>query len=215
MATAVKARPAEKTKDTFILSNISWETYESLVSDKNGPIGARVTYDGGMLQLMSPGPDHEVRNRKLAYVIETLAVEWNIEFEALGSTTFKRADLFKGFEPDSCFYIQNVAAVRGKKEIDLLVDPPPDLVIEIDITNPSLDKFPIFAAVGVPEVWQYRNKVVTLFERRVDHYIEADHSQAFPTLTSVILTKFLDDSERLGRVEWARSLRAWAKANPL
>ena len=99
---------------------------------------------------------HERPNRTLALLVEILAEELNMDVQRLGSTTFTREDLDKGFEPDSCFYIQNEARVRGKEEIDLAVDPPPDLVIEIDITSPSLNKFPIYARIGVPEVMALR-----------------------------------------------------------
>ena len=109
-------------------------------------------------------------------LVEVMAEEMGVDIERLGSTTFKRADLHKGFEPDSCFYIQNEERVRGKLEIDLLTDPPPDLVIEIDISHPSLNKLPIYVQVGVPEVWRYDGSQLQLLALNEGQYEDSTHS---------------------------------------
>ena len=115
----------------------------------------RLTYDRGTLGIMSPSSEHERYNRAVAQIVEELAAELDVDMDSLGSTTFRREDIDRGFEPDSCLYVRNAPRVRGKKRIDLAADPPPDLVIEIDITSPSLNKFPVLAHVGVPEVWRF------------------------------------------------------------
>jgi len=142
-------------EQTAILKGVSWETYERLLAGHEEESSTRFTYDGGILQILVPSARHKKPHRILASLVEVLAEEMALNIESLGSTTLKRPDLLKGFEPDSCFYIQHADAMRDKDEIDLTVDPPPDLVIEIDITSPLLDKFPLYAAVGVPEVWRY------------------------------------------------------------
>ena len=133
-----------------------------------------------------------------------------MNIDSLGSTTFRREDIDRGFEPDSCFYIQNAARVRGKKRIDLSSDPPPDLVIEIDITSPSLDKFPIFAQAGVPEVWRFDGGQLTIYELAAGEYLERDASIAFPTVAAADITTFIKESETMNRPEWVRKLRGWA-----
>jgi Uma2 family endonuclease len=140
-----------------------------------------------------------------------VAEELNIEAEDLGSTTFRREDLERGFEPDSCFYIRNAAGVRGKKRIDLGADPPPDLIIEIDITSPSLAKLPLFAKAGVPEVWRFDGNRLAIYELIGDEYLERDASVAFPAVTSADVTAFIKDSETMERPEWVRKLRGWAR----
>lgn len=145
-------------------------------------------------------------------LVEVLAEEWNIDIQRLGSMTFKRADLLKGFEPDSCFYIQHADAISGKEDIKLAVDPPPDLTIEVDITRESLDGFPIFAAVGIPEVWRFDGTKVTIFQLESGSYIETPHSVAFRALTSEIATEFLDESQTLKSTAWLRKVRQWARA---
>lgn len=128
-----------------VLHGTSWETYERLLADHENHSAPRFTYDRGELEIMSPSPEHEKLNRRLSQLVMALTEEMEIEAEDFGSTTFRREDLERGFEPDSCFYIQNEERVRGKDRIDLAVDPRPDLVIGIDITSPSINKLPIYA----------------------------------------------------------------------
>lgn len=193
------------------LYNVRWETYERLLADLQDSSAPRLTYDRGTLEIMSPSSEHERYNRTAAQIVEELAVEMNINFDSLGSTTFRREDIDRGFEPDSCFYIQNAASVRGKKRINLSVDPPPDLVIEIDITSPSLDKFPIFAQVGVPEVWRFDGSRLAIYELSGGEYRERDMSIAFTTVAAGDITAFIRESETMDRPEWARKLRLWAR----
>src|SRR5687767_2167843 len=116
-----------------ILRGITWETYNRIITEHGETGGTRFTYDKGTLEIMVPSPRHEEPNRTLALLVEVLAEELNIDLRRLGSTTFQREDLEKGFEPDSCFYIQSSPALMGKDEINPAIDPPPDLIIEVDI----------------------------------------------------------------------------------
>jgi Uma2 family endonuclease len=135
-----------------------------------------------------PSEIQEEPNRTLATLIDVLAEELNIDLRRLSSTTFRRDDLHKGFEPGSCFYIQNETRVRGKVKLDLTIDPPPDLIIEIDVTSPSLNKFPIDAKLGIPELWRYKSNQVQIFALINGQYVEVDRSIAFPLLTNVMTT---------------------------
>ncbi|HXG18627.1 MAG TPA: Uma2 family endonuclease, partial [Methylomirabilota bacterium] len=154
---------------------------------------------------------HEKPNRMLSLLVEVFAEELGIDIEGLGSTTFKRKDLDRGFEPDSCFYIQHAEHIRGKEEIDLLVDPPPDLVIEVDITSPSLNKFPLFAALGIPEVWRYDGARVSILNLTGATYIERTNSLALPKVTSEALTRFIHEGAQLKRPVWLRRVREWIR----
>jgi Uma2 family endonuclease len=183
--------------------------YECLLADLQDSSAPRLTYDRGTLEIISPSSEHERYNRTAAQIVEELPVEMDMNFDNLGSTTLRREDIDRGFEPDSCFYIQNAARVRGKKRIDLSTDPPPDLVIEIDITSPSLDKFPIFAPAGVPEVWRFDGHRLAIFELSGGEYLERDASIAFPLVMSADVTSFITESETMNRPEWVRKLRAW------
>lgn len=194
----------------LLLHNISWETYERLLADQQG--GApRFTYDRGVLEIMSPRAAHEEPNRALALLVEVLAGELDLDVRNLGSTTFRREDLQRGFEPDSCFYLQHEPQIRGKDEIDLLIDPPPDLVIEVDITHSSLDKLPLYAQVGVPEVWRYDGKRVAILALAGESYGEVTRSSALPALTGADLARFIEESRAMRRAAWLRHVRAWAR----
>jgi Uma2 family endonuclease len=203
----------QRTIDQFVvLRNVSWETFERLLADHEDSAGVRLYYNNGMLEIKAPSAKHEEPNRTLAQLIEVLAEEMNLDLRRLGSTTFKRYDLLKGFEPDSSFYIQNAEAITGKATIDLAMDPPPDIIIEVDITSDSLDKFPIFAGLGIPEVWHYNDETVTIYKLEGDHYVKADYSPTFPPLTSELATQFLEESAQIKSTTWLRRVREWARA---
>ncbi len=196
-----------------LLTGVSWSTYERLLTDLENQSAPRLTYDRGLLEITSPSGKHERYNRAVALLVEVLAEELNIDVDNLGSTTFRREGIERGFEPDSCFYIQNADKVRGKARIDLTTDPSPDLVIEIDITSGSLDKFPIYAQVGVPEIWRFDGTELNIFRLVSGGYVASDESIAFPFITSEVLTDFVSKIETLRRTEWLRMLRAWINEN--
>ena len=192
-----------------LLHHVSWDTYERLVMDLYDSCAPRLTYDRGTLEIMSPSSEHERYNRTIAQIVAELAVEMNLDFESLGSMTFRREDSDRGFEPDSCFYVQNVQAVRRKKRINLMLDPPPDLIIEIDVTRSSLDKFAIFAEAGVPEVWRFDGKRLTIHELESGNYEERDKSIVFRGIDAIGLTGLISDSEMMARPDWVRNVRQW------
>jgi Uma2 family endonuclease len=206
MATAV--RPAEQ---RIVLDNIPWETYESLLHAHRDRSVPRFTYDGGQLEIMSPSAEHEQLKDTIALLVHVVAEEMEINAEGFGSTTFRREDLARGFEPDACFYGISLARVKGKTELDLRTDPPPDLVVEIDITRPSLDKFSIFAALGIPEVWRWDDGRLQIFRLVDGQYVEQAESTVLPGLTAAVLTRFLTDSRTLDRLAWLRRIRAWVR----
>jgi Uma2 family endonuclease len=196
-----------------ILTGVSWDTYERLLSDLENQSVPRLTFDRGLLEIMSPSSEHERYNRTIALLVEVCAEELEIDVDNLGSTTFRREDIERGFDPDSCFYVQNAGAVRGKARIDLTSDPAPDLVIEIDITSGSLDKLPIYAQAGVSEIWRFDGENLMIFQRVEDDYARVAASIIFPLLDSEILTGFIRESTKLGRTAWLRKLRIWIGQN--
>lgn len=200
--------PAEQ---RVVLHNIGWNTYERLLADHENYSAPRFTYDRGELEIMSPSPEHEAYNRSIALLVELLAAELGIDVYNLGSTTFRREDLERGFEPDSCFYIENEERVRGKARIDLAVDPPPDLVIEIDIISPSFSKLPIYAQIGVPEVWRYDGERLKILVLEGSEYVETTESTVVPPVTSNVLSNFMEKSTTTKRTVWLEAVREWAR----
>jgi len=194
-----------------ILHNISWSLYEQLLAEHEDKSSPRFVYDRGELEITVPSYEHEELNRLIDNCIAIIAMEWNIEYCDAGSTTFKREDLERGFEPDSCFYVQRAGQVAGKKRLDLTVDPPPERVLAVEISDPSLDKLSIFAVVGVPEVWRYDGERVRMLALAGDGYIEREQSLAFPALRSAHLAELLAASQQMPRTAWLRHVRAWAQ----
>ncbi len=194
-----------------ILPGVSWETYERLLVDFQDSHAAHFAYDQGKLEIMVLSAEHEEDKDVLTLLVNVLAEEMDIDVRSFGSTTFQREDLERGFEPDACFYIAHESQVRGKKKLDLAIDPPPDLVIEIDITSPSLDKFSIFAAMRIPEVWRYDGELLTIFMLAGDEYVERTESVALPTVTSEVLRNFVGDSKQMKRTAWLRRVREWVQ----
>lgn len=192
-----------------VLRDVSWETYQRLLADLEDRRAPRLTFDQGVLEIMSPLPEHERINRMLALLVEIYAEAKNIDIENLGSTTFRRDDLERGFEPDSCFYIRNVGRIRGKDRLDLRVDPPPDLVIEIDLTRDSLRKLEIYAQFGVPEVWRYDGERLRIMTLAISDYTERSSSEALPGLGTTVLSTFLREGGTMPRPEWLKKVRAF------
>ncbi len=195
----------------ILLRNVSWQTYERLLADQVDRSAPRFTFDRGELEIMSPSPEHERYNEAVRVIIDVLADELSLEIEGLGAATFKREDIERGFEPDSCFYVQNEARVRGKSRIDLSVDPPPDFIVEIEFFSPSHDKFPIYADLGVPEVWLCNGAKLAIFMLDGGRYVESDRSAALPSVASADLTELLELRKTSRRTSWLRGVRMWAR----
>ena len=206
MATVVS--PPEQ---RIVLDNISWDVYEQLLATHRDRSVPRFTYDRGRLEIISPSAEHEELKHMVSLFVEVIAEEMHINVRGLGSTTFRREDLQCGFEPDACFYVQSATRIRGKTELDLTIDPPPDVVIEVDLTNPSLPKFPIFAQLGVPEVWRYDGRQWQIFRLVGEEYVKQVRSAAFPGLTGEVMTALLAESCSLERLLWLRRVRTWIR----
>jgi Uma2 family endonuclease len=203
--------PPEQATQKVILDNISWETYQRLMEERGERPKPRYAYDRGRLEIMVSSYEHENLKHDLATLVEVIAEVLELDIVGAASTTFQREDIAQGFEPDASFYIQHAARIRGQKQIDLDTDPPPELVIEIDITHPSLNKFPIFAGLGIPEVWRYHKQALIILKLQGETYRAQEASEIFPGLTSVALTQFIAESQQIKRTEWLRNVRELAR----
>ncbi len=193
-----------------VLFGVSWETYEELVAEYWGFQYPRLTYDSGILEInMSNSGKHEEDNRILARLVETILFELEIDWRNFDSTTYKRKDIRKGFEPDSCFYIQSIDEIEGKQDIDFEKDPPPDLIIEINKTISSLPRMPIFSAFGVKEIWRFNKNQIKFYALEEGVYLEAKMSLAVPVLSSEQATEFLLDARETNSTAWVKKIREW------
>jgi len=196
---------------SVVLQGVQWETYERLLADQGDSARPRLYYDCGTLEIMSPSSRHEILKETISLLFQLLATEVEIDFVAAGSTTFRREDLHTGFEPDACFYVRYVSAIRAKEDIDLSVDPPPDLVVEIQVTNAVLDKLSLFATVGVPEVWLHVDESVEILRLLSNSYAKTSESSTLPGVTDGILTQFVKSRREMTNSAWINSVRDWAR----
>jgi Uma2 family endonuclease len=179
------------TEQRFLLQAVNWQFYETLLNAL-GDRPVRLTYDRGNLELMSPSFEHETYAYLLGRFLDILTLELKIPMKACRSTTFRRQDLDRGLEPDNCYYLRHAAQLRGRREIELTRDPPPDLAIEIDITRSSLDRMGIYAALGVPELWRFDGEALQAYRLGAGGgYEPSAQSLAFPFLPLAEVVPFL------------------------
>jgi Uma2 family endonuclease len=194
----------------LLMKNISWDMYEDLLEDLGEKRGSRINYSQGILEIMAPLPEHEDDKVIIGNLVEILLEELDIEFRNLASTTFKSQKMNQGLEADQCFYIENEAVVRGQKRIDLSIDPPPDLAIEIDIT--SRTRFNNYEALGVGELWRFNGTTLEINVLQDGVYIQCDESPHFPGLSlSQMIPEYLERSKVEGRNKTMKAFRAWVR----
>ncbi len=197
----------------LILQGVGWDFYERILAEFADSNGLHFAYDDGFLEVEVPLFEHEAANRILQNLVTTILIEKEIDFINAGSTTFRKRSKAKGVEPDTCFYIQNESKIRGKTELDLINDPPPDLVIEIDISSPSLNKMPIYATIGVAEVWLFKGKEVEFQKLYGEFYQTTSNSLALPFLDNQTATEFLQKGLTESSSKWFKEIREWINKN--
>jgi len=193
-----------------LFHEISWQEFELILDELGEHRSARVAYDNGTLEIMTPLPEHEAAKEIIGDLVKALLEELDIEFLTLGSTTYKNQAMLKGIEPDQCFYIQNELAIRGKKRLDLSVDPPPDLALEIDITSRTHPN--IYQALGVPELWRFEQDKLQINLLQAGKYIVSPNSMIFPNIPLVeVIPQYLEQSRTAGRNTTMKAFRQWVR----
>ena len=193
-------------ENRVVLKGVSWSTFKALLADVGDDRTWRIAYDRGVLEIRMPLEEHEEPKRLIESFVEAIVDELEIELRSLGSLTLEREDLTRAVEPDSCFYIQNESLVRGRN-INLPNDPPPDLAIESDYTNSSVNKDAIYAALGVPELWRYRRVSLQVYQLIEGKYEMCDRSLAFPFLPVAEIPGFIEQSRTIGQRAAVRLFR--------
>jgi Uma2 family endonuclease len=200
----IERLPAGAKLDLF---DIDWEEYEQLLSQMGDFPGHRLSYDRGRLVIVSPSAEHEDYKDFIYSLVRLISLETDVALETRGTTTLKSKKLLKGAEPDTCLYVQSASQVIGKRRINLDTDPPPDVVVEIDLSSHSLYKFPIYAALGVPEIWRYDGKTTHFYQLVGESYEAIRNSIAFPILTAEDLTRCLGQSKVEGQTATLKTFR--------
>ncbi len=200
----------ETPNESLKLSGISWETYTNLLDDLSKQHRLRLTYNRGNLEIMVPSPEHEHYKEVLGRFVETLAEELDIRIEPFGSTTFKRLG-FSGAEPDECFYVTNIDLVRTKKRFEANQEPAPDLVVEVDITSSSKDRFAVYQDLGVPEIWLYDGNSFQIMRFEGDEYKAFEESSIFPNLPLSEIGNFMQEVGKVDYLELIKMFRLWVR----
>ena len=196
----------------LLLKNISWQQFETILDELGESRAARLSYSNGWLEIMVPLPEHEKNKEIIGDLVKILLEELEIDFEPLGSTTFKSERMTQAVEPDACFYIENHQAVIGKNRIDLTVDPPPDLAIEIDIT--SRTQFENYQRLGVPELWRCTRNGLQINLLREGNYVESNVSPNFPSIPILeLINRTVEQNLRVGRSQAIREFKRWVREN--
>ncbi|PZU98336.1 MAG: Uma2 family endonuclease [Pseudanabaena sp.] len=211
--TLIAVQDRQLAEERVILHNISWQTFESLLADLGDRRTTLFHYLNGTLEIMSPLSLHEGSNRFIDDLIRAFSDELEIDLRKLGSLLMKIPELKLGAEPDSCYYIQNEPKIRDKEVIIVGQDPPPDLVLEVDITNPSDRRLPIYALIGIPEVWRYDSYSLEFLALQNEEYIAIEKSLAFPDLPAAIIVEYVQQRLILGESATLREFRKWIRAN--
>lgn len=193
-----------------VFRDITWQGYQQLREILGERRAAKMTFDRGILEITMPLEEHEFSGRLIERMIIILVVELGLKIKTMGSTTLDRSDLDRGAEPDNAYYIQNQSLVAGRR-VDLATDPPPDLVVEVDITHSDINKPALYASMGVPEFWQYDGREWRIYQLQGNEYMEVSHSPTFPLVPKQKLYEFLAVAHR-DEIEAEINLREWVRA---
>lgn len=189
--------------------DVSWEEYEELLEQVGEASWLRISYDEGTLSVMSVSSKHEIYTRFLERMIGAISLRLRLNIISSGSATMRKRKQRKGKEPDAGFYVQTAAVIGKRLDLDFEVDPPPDIAVEIDLHHDSLDKFPIYVALGVPEIWRFDGHKLTIYHLQRNRYVKRETSLALPLLTSHILTEYLTRLRTEGELQALLAFDEW------
>lgn len=197
---------AELAETRMVLENVEWGTFVELAGQRRGSV-PRMAYDRGILEMMSPKRQHENLGRLIGRMVEAYSEARDIEIISLKSITVKRSDLMKAFEADESYYVAHAARLLEKEEIDFEIDPPPDLVIEVEITASAINKMQLFAKMQVPEVWRHDGQCLQMFLLAEGNYTLIESSKQLPGLQASLMNQILASRLTTGETKLIKSFR--------
>jgi Uma2 family endonuclease len=193
---------------TLIVQGVSWDDYENLVERL---LGSRVqlSYDSGRLEIMSPGPQHAFSDHFISQLVLIFCETFEIDFDGFSNAIWTKKALLKGVQPDISFY---VGETSRRKNFESEQETPPDIFVEIDVTHSSLSRFPIFAALKIPEVWRYDRNVCRFYALERNRYLEIEESRFLSGLTAGMINDAVEISKAKRQTEARRAFRRTVKA---
>lgn len=193
-----------------VLRGLNWQNYKAIQQALGERRNAHLTYDRGLLEITMPLEIHEFAAELISVFIRVLVTELGLKIKSMRSTTLEREDLDRSPEPDNAYYIQNQPRVAGKI-VDLQTDPPPDLVVEVDITHTDIDKLRLYASMGVPEFWRYNGETWRIYQLQNQDYQEVETSPTFDFVPKEKLYEFLSQAQQ-DEIAAEQSLRDWIRS---
>jgi Uma2 family endonuclease len=194
----------------ILLTDVSWSNFEDILQELGEKRASKVAYFQNQLEIRMPLPEHEFDKEIIGDMVKILLEELEVDRECYGSTTFKRKDMAAGIEPDNCFYIQNYRLMIGKRRLDLTVDPPPDLAIEVDVTSKT--QLSAYEALGVPELWQFSQGCLRINVLQGGEYVDSSFSPNFPNFPIIEgVSQFVQMSLTQGSSAALRAFRKWVR----
>jgi len=196
--------------------DVSWDEYEELLEQVGEAPGLRISYDNGSLQVMTISSEHEKYASFISSLVTVIQLRLRIDILGFGSATMRKRKRKKGNEPDACFYVQTASVIGNRIQLDFETDPPPDIAVEIDVHHDSRSKFPIYAALGVPEIWRYDGQAMTIYHLSEasdeQPYVAVDTSAALPMLTAELLTEMIERMRRDGELNALLAFEEWLQS---
>ena len=198
----------------LVLHNVTWDDYEDLLAEVGEARGLRISFNDGTLTVMTLSSEHEKYALFINRLIFTLSFRLRIEVLFFGSATMRKREKSKGNEPDACFYVQTAGAIGNRIHLNFAVDPPPDVVVEVDIHHDSRDNYPIYAALEVPEIWRFDGQEMTIYHLQEDDYVLAEASRALPMLNCQVLTEYVSRMPKDGEFNAILAFDEWLQSLP-
>ena len=190
----VLSRPSAEPGSRLRLHGVPWSEYSRFLQTFSALRGVRLTYDQGELEIMSPLYRHDYDSRLLGALVAILAEEFGYPMIQAGSTTLRGEAKKRGLEPNESFWMQNAHRMAGKETLDLDIDPPPDLVIEVEETHGDIDRLAIYAALEVSEIWWLKAAKPTLefwSLSKTGVYVKTATSRSFPGIRPALLLTYV------------------------
>ncbi|MGD9856714.1 MAG: Uma2 family endonuclease [Planctomycetaceae bacterium] len=219
MATATEPESPPRTatgqmeaRQLLTLDGVTWDQYVAISDALPDRPGLRITFDGERLELMATSQRHERMKKLIGRMIEMITLELDIDLQSGGNVTFRREDLEKGLEPDECYWIAHARDMIGVDEWDPAAHPPPDLAVEMDVKSRSILRQPIYAALGVLELWRFDGAHLRALRLEAGQYVPIDHSLSLPFLRVAELAPFLHRTDEETETDTIRAFVQWLRA---
>jgi Uma2 family endonuclease len=212
MATVVEPQAPEP-GTWIVIPDVDWDIYEATLALWGDRPSLRFTYDGESLEVMSPSPEHDEWAEILKLTVVHAASALRVPCRSLGTATWRKKAARRGLEADAAFYLANCPRVRGKRTLDLNVDPPPDLAVEIEVSRTTTEKrMGIYASLGVPEVWRFNGERLTSWQLGPGGaYAEAAVSPSLPQLGLDEAVHWMNQAVAGDLSEWLVEFQAWVR----